>query len=76
MLPSALELAETIAANAPLSVRASKRIIHRVNDFGSDWETPIWQMSFEEAAPVFVSKDAAEGPRAFAEKRTPQWRGE
>ncbi|GAA5093280.1 crotonase/enoyl-CoA hydratase family protein [Nocardia iowensis] len=76
VLPTALELAGTIAANAPLAVLASKRIIHRVNDFGSDWDTPIWQMSLEEAGPVFVSKDAAEGPRAFAEKRAPQWRGE
>ncbi|MFI9503910.1 crotonase/enoyl-CoA hydratase family protein [Nocardia sp. NPDC052566] len=76
VLDTALELAETIAANAPLSVRASKRIIHRVNDFGSDWDRPIWQMSVEEATPVFVSADAKEGPRAFAEKRAPQWRGQ
>ncbi|MFI6048422.1 crotonase/enoyl-CoA hydratase family protein [Nocardia sp. NPDC051321] len=76
VLTVALELAATIAANAPMSVRASKRIMHRVNDFGSDWDTPIWQMSFEEAGPVFISKDALEGPRAFAEKRAPQWRGE
>ncbi|MFI6169806.1 crotonase/enoyl-CoA hydratase family protein [Nocardia sp. NPDC051052] len=76
VLTVALELAATIAANAPMSVRASKRIMHRVNDFGSDWDTPIWQMSLEEAGPVFISKDALEGPRAFAEKRAPQWRGE
>ncbi|WP_433677746.1 crotonase/enoyl-CoA hydratase family protein [Nocardia sp. CA-119907] len=76
VLPAAMELAETIAANAPLSVRASKRIMHRVNEFGSEWDNPIWEMSFREAAPIFTSKDALEGPRAFAEKRAPQWRGE
>lgn len=76
VLTAALELAETIAANAPLAVRASKRIMHRVNDFGSDWDTPIWDMSMQQAVPVFVSKDAIEGPRAFAEKREPNWRGE
>ncbi|MFD6157215.1 crotonase/enoyl-CoA hydratase family protein [Nocardia sp. NPDC060256] len=76
VLTAALELAEKIAANAPMAVRASKRIMHRVNDFGSDWDTPIWQMSLEEAGPVFISKDALEGPRAFAEKRPPKWTGE
>jgi crotonobetainyl-CoA hydratase len=76
VLSAAIELAETIAANAPLAVRSSKRIMHRVNDFGSDWDTPIWEMSAQEAIAVFVSKDALEGPRAFAEKRAPQWRGE
>ncbi|MFQ6396324.1 crotonase/enoyl-CoA hydratase family protein [Nocardia sp. KC 131] len=76
VLSAAIELAETIAANAPLAVRSSKRIMHRVNGFGSDWDTPIWEMSAQEAIAVFVSEDALEGPRAFAEKRAPQWRGE
>ncbi|MGW4843947.1 crotonase/enoyl-CoA hydratase family protein [Nocardia brasiliensis] len=76
VLPAALALAETIAANAPLSVRATKRIMHRVNDFGSDWDDPVWQMSAAEAAPIFTSKDFLEGPRAFAEKRAPRWTGE
>jgi len=75
VLSSAVQLAETIAANAPLSVRASKRIMHRVNEFGSEWDTPIWEMSMREAAPIFAGRDALEGPRAFAEKRAPQWRG-
>lgn len=76
VLTVAVELADTIAANAPLAVRASKRIIHKAADFGSDWDAPIWQMNLEQTIPVFMSKDAAEGPRAFAEKRAPQWRGQ
>ncbi|MEV0296401.1 crotonase/enoyl-CoA hydratase family protein [Nocardia sp. NPDC050710] len=76
VLDTAVELAATIAANAPLSVRATKRIMHRVNDFGSEWDDPIWRMSFEEATPVLRSKDALEGPRAFTDKRAPRWRGE
>ncbi|KAA0023608.1 crotonase/enoyl-CoA hydratase family protein [Antrihabitans cavernicola] len=72
----AMELAQTIAANAPLSVRASKRIMYRSAEFGSEWHDDIWSMNMSEGGPVFASKDAREGPRAFAEKRTPEWKGE
>lgn len=75
VVESALELAQTIAANAPLSVRASKRIIYRSAEFGSVWRDDVWQMNMKEGAPVFASKDAREGPRAFAEKRAPEWQG-
>lgn len=77
VVAAALELAETIAANAPLSVQASKRLIHRTADFGSDWtDSALWQANFEEIGSLMSSADAMEGPRAFAEKREPQWRGE
>lgn len=76
VLSTALDLAVTIAANAPLSVRASKRIVHRAAEFGSDWHDDIWKMSLTEAIPVLTSDDATEGARAFAEKRDPSWRGE
>ncbi len=76
VVDTALELAAKIAANAPLSVQASKRIIHRAAEFGSEWDDDIWQMNMLECGPVLFSKDAKEGPRAFAEKREPQWRGE
>ncbi|WP_158886842.1 crotonase/enoyl-CoA hydratase family protein [Amycolatopsis anabasis] len=76
VLGTALELARTIAANAPLSVRASKRIVHRAAAYGSDWDEEIWSMNLTEVVPVLTSKDAKEGPRAFAEKRKPEWSGE
>ncbi|WP_433560433.1 crotonase/enoyl-CoA hydratase family protein [Nocardia sp. CA-151230] len=76
VLDTALELAARIAANAPLPVRASKRVAYRAADFGADWSDELWEMNAAELGPVFRSGDAREGARAFAEKRTPQWRGE
>jgi enoyl-CoA hydratase len=69
---AALELAATIAANAPLATQASKRIIHESRDWPSE-------DAFERQAPVAdavrSSEDAQEGARAFAEKRPPTWTG-
>ena len=75
VVPTALALAELIAANAPLAVRASKRVIHKSAEFGSDWDPAMWEMNLNECLAVFMSADAAEGPRAFAEKRQPAWKG-
>jgi enoyl-CoA hydratase/carnithine racemase len=66
------DLVATIVANAPLSVRAAKRMVYAVAEHGRS-------AAFEEAekiwAPVYLSADAQEGPRAFAEKRRPRWEG-
>jgi enoyl-CoA hydratase len=67
-LAAALELARTIAANGPLAVDATKRLL--VADEGDAWERQA-----EIVAPVFASEDAREGSVAFAEKRPPVWRG-
>jgi crotonobetainyl-CoA hydratase len=80
VLASALELAERIAANAPLSLRHTKQTIHRSVAAASDWnpawsgEDP-WAVNDEATGVVFASDDALEGPRAFAEKRAPRWTG-
>lgn len=69
---AALELAETIAANAPLAVAASKRIVVE----SPAWDpNEAWVKQGEIAGPVFVSEDAREGATAFAEKRDPVWKG-
>ena len=75
VLDVALELAETIAANAPLALRASKRIMAGSLGPASDWAADAWALNEAEFADVRRSADASEGARAFAEKRTPQWRG-
>ncbi len=70
---AALELAAVIAANAPLSVRASKQVMYASRDWPSD-------EAFDRQAPITAvasrSADAREGARAFTEKRPPVWRGE
>lgn len=75
LLDTALELAATIAANAPLAVRASKRIALGIRAGRAAGDDAAWALTSEEIAVNRTTEDAAEGPRAFAEKRTPQWRG-
>ncbi|KAA9156771.1 crotonase/enoyl-CoA hydratase family protein [Amycolatopsis acidicola] len=74
-LEVALELAETIAANAPVSVRETKRVMHESREAGSDWGDEIWRLNTDAMRTVMRSEDASEGPRAFAEKRAPRWSG-
>lgn len=69
---AALELAERIAKNAPLSVAASKQMIQAVQ---GRTEAEFWDHQRPVMAAVFASDDAKEGPRAFAEKRPPSWSG-
>ncbi|MET8779104.1 crotonase/enoyl-CoA hydratase family protein [Nocardia sp. NPDC004654] len=73
-LEVALELADKIASNAPLSVRESKALIHSTA-LGPDWEQGVWDANDEAMQRVFTSADAKEGPLAFAEKRIPVWQG-
>jgi enoyl-CoA hydratase len=71
-LTVALELAETIAANGPLALAATKRIMTEAVDWP---DSEFFARQGEIAAPVMSSEDAREGATAFAEKRAPVWRG-
>jgi enoyl-CoA hydratase len=71
VLPTALALAETIAANGPLAVALAKQIAVDARGL-LEVDIAAWR---ERAAGVFASADAQEGARAFAEKRPPQFRG-
>jgi enoyl-CoA hydratase/carnithine racemase len=71
-LDAAVELAESIAANGPLALTASKRILAE----SVDWpDSEFFTRQNEIAGPVLSSEDAREGAQAFAEKRPPVWRG-
>ena len=72
LLPRSLELARRIAANAPLTVRAARALVYAATESGRSEALRTGERLFE---PVYLSEDAQEGPRAFAEKRAPVWRG-
>jgi enoyl-CoA hydratase len=71
-LDAAIALAEQVCANAPLAVRASRRVIveatHAPDEIG-------WKMSVEAMAAAVQSEDFREGVTAFIEKRPPRWKG-
>jgi len=69
---TAMELAERVARNAPLAVAASKQLIRQSQGVS---ERDFWELQKSFYASVFGSNDAKEGPRAFAEKRPPEWTG-
>jgi enoyl-CoA hydratase len=71
-LEAALELARSIAANGPLALAATKRVMVEREGWPED---EFWQRQGEITGPVFTSEDAREGATAFAEKRAPEWKG-
>lgn len=75
VLDTAIALAERIAVNAPLSVQASKRIALGIADGTIADDAAAWAQTRTESTTVMRSQDAREGPRAFAEKRPPVWKG-
>jgi enoyl-CoA hydratase/crotonobetainyl-CoA hydratase len=66
----AMQIAEAIAANAPMAVRAGKAVVTRARDWPA---TEAFALQRTYIDPVRESADAAEGAKAFVEKRPPVW---
>jgi enoyl-CoA hydratase/carnithine racemase len=72
----AVDLAEELAGNAPLSQTGNKRVIAALLDAEGELPADVEQELIELRRASFASQDMREGMRAFAEKRAPRWRGE
>jgi enoyl-CoA hydratase len=70
-LGKALEIADLIAANGPVAVRAILQVIRETEGMP---ENEAFAVEARAGMAVFASEDAKEGPRAFAEKRPPRFR--
>jgi enoyl-CoA hydratase/carnithine racemase len=66
------KLASTIAANAPLSVQAAKALVYSSAEMGWTAALDTGDRIYDR---VYLSEDGQEGPRAFKEKRKPEWQG-
>jgi enoyl-CoA hydratase/carnithine racemase len=72
---AALDLAEDLAANAPLSVRGNKRVIRELLAAQSELDPEVERELVELREASFHSDDLREGVRAFGEKRPARWKG-
>ena len=71
-LEAALGLAARVAANAPVAVRESRRVVMAA---AADDDERLWGETATALSRVMATEDFAEGPRAFIEKRPPVWKG-
>lgn len=72
VVAEAMALAEAIAANAPLAVKATKSLMYDTAELP---DSQAWVRIADENAAIVLTDDAREGARAFVEKRSPRWRG-
>ncbi len=72
VMAEAMKLAERINANAPLAVQASRAVATRALH---DDDATLWKASDAGFAKLASTEDFKEGPRAFIEKRAPNWKG-
>lgn len=75
LLPTANRLAAGIAASAPLAIEYSKAAMKEAAALDDLFPGSGWQVMDHYQELVNATEDASEGPRAFAEKRPPVWKG-
>ncbi|MFM7256409.1 MAG: enoyl-CoA hydratase-related protein [Betaproteobacteria bacterium] len=73
LMATAYGMAERIAANAPLTVRAARELVYLSTEMGRSAAQRAAVHLFDR---VYRSADAKEGPLAFREKRKPRWTGQ
>lgn len=76
LLATARRWAAQILECSPMSIRASKQIVHRGLDEPTLTDAYNKQRDYPAVRALFRSADLIEGPRAFAQKRPPQWKGQ
>jgi enoyl-CoA hydratase len=72
LMEEARALARQIVANGPLSIRYFKELAYRGLDMSEPALAALTRHLYDQ---LLRSEDSREGPRAFAEKRQPQWKG-
>lgn len=75
LLSTAKRWAKQILETSPMSMRASKQAVYRGLGEPSIATALQMQRTYPAIAAMFKSEDFVEGPRAFAEKRKPNWKG-
>ena len=73
LMEAALRWADEILKCAPLSIRASKEVVYKNFDYASLEES--MKAHYDGVFNMRDSADFIEGPKAFAEKRPPNWQG-
>jgi enoyl-CoA hydratase/carnithine racemase len=73
VLAAAIELAQDVLEGAPLSVRAARETVMLSTEMG---RSAALQAARHASEHCYNSRDAQEGPKAFAEKRKPEWKSE
>lgn len=75
LLDAARALAAQVCELSPMSIRASKQVVSRSLDTPSLRAAYEGQMAHPAVTALWKSDDLREGPLAFAQKRTPEWKG-
>jgi len=73
-LSAAERWADQICQNSPMSIRASKQAVMLGQNVPLS-EAMVAQREYPAVRAMVTSADYVEGPKAFAEKRPPQWQG-